>query len=146
MTTMCHRTQIPTFLDAEPTHARPPDPRGPATVVLCPSFLGIYEVTGQFQATLEKSPMQLIDRSTFVFNHPSSSPPSCFFFKLQAVELRQCWSRFSCWSRLAFCCPILAGSCHGAPAHSSVYPLNHHRDCDSTPQASLHIDCTGVHR
>ena len=72
---MCHRTQIPTFLDAEPTRARPPDPRGPSTVVLCPSSLGMNEVTGQSQATLKsKSPMQSIDRLTFVFNHPASQP------------------------------------------------------------------------
>lgn len=99
--TMCHRTQIPTFLDAEPTRARPPDPRGPSTDVLCPSSLGMNEVTGQSQATLKsKSPMQSIDRLTFVFNHPASQPTffisSCSFFKLRSREQRHrfSWSRF----------------------------------------------------
>ena len=98
---MCHRTQIPTFLDAEPTRARPPDPRGPSTDVLCPSSLGMSEVTGQSQATLKsKSPMQSIDRLTFVFNHPASQPTffisSCSFFKLRSREQRHrfSWSRF----------------------------------------------------
>lgn len=120
---MCHRTQIPTFLDAEPTRARPPDPRGPSTVVLCLSSLGMNEVTGQSQATLKsKSPMQSIDRLTFVFNHPASQPTffsSCSLapssiFKLRSREQRHrfSWSRFR---RRFWHFELLARPCHGAP-------------------------------
>jgi len=100
------------------------------------------EVTGQSQATLKsKSPMQSIDRLTFVFNHPSQ--PTFFtplLLLLQASQRhRFSWSRF----RRRFCWhfELIGKAMPWRTVQHYVY-LNQHRN----QQHSLASYCTGVHR